>query len=68
MDQEAITATTSPRSGPSSAEPFAGVEDIARAWRDGLTPDPLLSVSEWADRHRVLVARASAEAGRYRTA
>ena len=63
-----ITSTSLPRSGPSSAEAFAGVEDIARAWRDGLTPDPRLSVSEWADRHRVLAARASAEPGRYRIA
>ena len=63
-----ITSTSSPRSGPSSAEAFAGAGDIARAWRDGLTPDPRLSVSEWADRHRVLAARASAEPGRYRTA
>ena len=61
-------STSSPRSGPSSAEAFAGAGDIARAWRDGLTPDPRLSVSEWADRHRVLAARASAEPGRYRTA
>ncbi len=63
-----ITSTTSPRSGPSSAEPFAGADDIQCAWRDGLTPDPLLSVSEWADRHRVLTSRASAEPGRYRIA
>ena len=63
-----IISMNSPRSGPSSAEAFAGAGDIARAWRDGLTPDPRLSVSEWADRHRVLAARASAEPGRYRTA
>jgi phage terminase large subunit GpA-like protein len=37
------------------------------AWRDGLTPDPALTVSEWADRHRFLSPRASAEPGRYRT-
>ena len=61
-------STSLPRSGPSSAEAFAGAGDITRAWRDGLTPDPRLSVSEWADRHRVLAARASAEPGRYRTA
>ncbi|EME71007.1 bacteriophage tail assembly protein [Paramagnetospirillum caucaseum] len=33
-----------------------------------MRPDPLLTVSEWADRHRVLSSRASAEPGRYRTA
>jgi phage terminase large subunit GpA-like protein len=36
------------------------------AW-DGLEPEPLLTVSEWADRHRMLSQRASAEAGRWRT-
>ncbi|HEX6113684.1 MAG TPA: hypothetical protein VFZ10_15370 [Geminicoccaceae bacterium] len=37
------------------------------AWRDGLKPDPLLTVSEWADRYRVLSQRASSEPGRWRT-
>jgi hypothetical protein len=27
-----------------------GYEGGERAWRDGLKPDPLLTVSEWADR------------------
>ena len=63
-----IISTSSPRSGRSSAEAFAGAGDIAQAWRDGLTPDPLLTVSEWAQQHRVLTSRASAEPGRYRIA
>jgi phage terminase large subunit GpA-like protein len=46
---------------------FDGAEDLSRAWRDGLTPDPALTVSQWADRHRVLSPRDSAEPGRYRT-
>jgi len=46
---------------------FDGAEDLSQAWRDGLMPDPALTVSEWADRHRVLSPRASAEPGRYRT-
>lgn len=46
---------------------FDGAEDLWQSWRDGLTPDPLLDVSEWADRHRILSPRASAEPGRYRT-
>ncbi|NWH08058.1 MAG: phage terminase large subunit family protein [Alphaproteobacteria bacterium] len=32
-----------------------------------MRPDPDLTVSEWADRHRMLASRASAEPGRYRT-
>ena len=63
-----IISTSSPRSGPSSAEAFAGADDIVRAWRDGLAPDPLLSVPEWSETHRMLAARASAEPGRYRIA
>jgi Phage terminase large subunit gpA, ATPase domain/Phage portal protein, lambda family len=47
---------------------FDGAEDILRAWRRGMLPDPDLTVSEWADQHRWLSSRASAEPGRYRTA
>lgn len=47
---------------------FDGAVEILRAWGAGLTPDPDLTVSEWADRHRMLSGRASAEPGRYRTA
>ncbi|MGP1397159.1 MAG: phage terminase large subunit family protein [Inquilinaceae bacterium] len=36
-------------------------------WRRGLRPEPALTVSAWADRHRVLSQRASAEPGRWRT-
>jgi phage terminase large subunit GpA-like protein len=44
-----------------------GADAIERAWRDGLTPDPLLTVWQWADRYRVLSQRASSEPGRWRT-
>jgi phage terminase large subunit GpA-like protein len=47
---------------------FDGAEDILRTWRRGMRPDPDLTVSEWADQHRFLSSRASAEPGRYRTA
>ena len=46
---------------------FDGALELERAWREGLTPDPLLSVSQWSDRHRVLSSKASAEPGRWRT-
>ena len=46
---------------------FEGVDELRSSWREGLRPDPFLTVSEWADRHRMLAARASAEPGRYRT-
>ena len=46
---------------------FDGADDILRSWRRGMRPDPDLTVSEWADRHRWLSSRASAEPGRYRT-
>lgn len=48
-------------------EEYEGALDIERAWREGLVPDPLLSVSEWSDRHRMLSSKASSEPGRWRT-
>jgi phage terminase large subunit GpA-like protein len=38
-----------------------------QAFRAGLTPDPNHTVSTWADSHRMLSQKASAEAGRWRT-
>src|SRR5512136_1987983 len=46
---------------------YEGGAEIERAWHEGLTPDPLLTVAEWADRHRMLSSKASAEPGRWRT-
>jgi len=46
---------------------YDGALEIEGAWREGLTPDPLLTVSEWSDRHRMLSSKASAEPGRWRT-
>src|SRR3954447_5901055 len=65
----AATSPNSPKFDPSFAEliAFDGAEELAQAWRNGLLPDPALTVSEWADRHRLLSSRASAEPGRYRT-
>ena len=40
---------------------FDGAEDMLRVWRNGMRPDPDLTVSEWADAHRWLSSRASAE-------
>ena len=66
-------STILPRSNPISGDAdgmldFDGEAEILRAWGAGLTPDPDLTVSEWADRHRMLSGRALAEPGRYRTA
>jgi len=47
---------------------FDGAQDLLRQWANGIRPDPNLTVSQWADRHRLLSSRASAEPGRYRTA
>jgi phage terminase large subunit GpA-like protein len=41
--------------------------NLRKAFLEGLTPDPLLTVSEWADQYRMLSPRASAEAGKWRT-
>ncbi|MBF0296963.1 MAG: phage terminase large subunit family protein, partial [Magnetococcales bacterium] len=37
------------------------------AFSQGLRPDPLLLVSQWADRHRVLSSVSSSEPGAWRT-
>jgi len=46
---------------------FESIEDLVRAWSSSLKPDPYLTVSEWADRYRVLPSRAAAEPRRYPT-
>ncbi|KAA3624451.1 MAG: hypothetical protein DWQ08_10345, partial [Proteobacteria bacterium] len=46
---------------------YDGAEEIERVWRQGLTPDLPLTVSEWADRYRVLSPKSAAEPGRWRT-
>ena len=51
----------------SSAEAFDGADELRRAWLAGLAPDPAQTVSQWADRHRMLSSRGAAEAGPYRT-
>ena len=40
---------------------------LVPVWAAALTPDPDLSVSTWADEHRMLSQKASAEPGRWRT-
>src|SRR5262245_55290707 len=44
------------------------IERTRRVFFDTLTPPPVESLSDWADRRRVLAAAGSAEAGPYRTA
>ncbi len=50
-----------------AGEAFTGDKDLLRAWAEGVTPDADLTVSQWADKYRMLASRASAEPGRYRT-
>ncbi|MEI4235011.1 phage terminase large subunit family protein, partial [Roseovarius sp. D22-M7] len=67
----APSSTASPRSAAALDDDVAGFDganDLLRAWSRGLRPDPDLTVSQWADRHRWLSSRASAEPGRYKTA
>src|SRR5512143_2490944 len=74
----ASTSRNWPRSGQSSGDglvdrrpqvdlAFEGADDLLRAWRAGLTPDPDLTVSAWADKHRFLSSRGASEAGPWRT-
>ena len=50
-----------------SSADFDGAEEIRAAWLSGLAPDPLQTVSQWADKHRILSSRGASEAGAYRT-
>lgn len=38
-----------------------------QAFAEGFTPEPVLTVSAWSDRHRMLVGKASSEPGYWRT-
>jgi phage terminase large subunit GpA-like protein len=40
---------------------------VMNGWADGLEPEPVLTVSEWSDAHRMLSGKASAEPGRWST-
>lgn len=43
------------------------IEVVDAAWRRGLRPDPAMTISTWADQHRRLSQRASAEPGPWQT-
>jgi phage terminase large subunit GpA-like protein len=49
--------------------PSVSLDDplMRQRWRDGITPDPSLTVSEWADQYRFLSSKSAAEPGRWRT-
>ena len=65
------TSQASPRFDANSASGidvgFKGAIELLRTWRDGRTPDPELTVSRWADSHRLLSPRGANEAGPWRT-
>ena len=42
-------------------------DTLLRLFNNGLRPDSIISVSEWADANRVLSQTASSEPGRFRT-
>jgi hypothetical protein len=46
---------------------YEGGDAVLAAWFQGLAPNPDLTVSGWADRHRRLTSVASAEPGAWRT-
>ena len=47
--------------------PLASVDDALLTFWRGMRPDPLLTVSEWADQRRALSSKASSEHGPWRT-
>src|SRR3972149_1638502 len=43
--------------------PGDGARAFLDSWRDGVRPEPRLTVSEWAEAHRILSPRTSARPG-----
>lgn len=48
--------------------PLSANAEYRQAFASGLMPDPLLTMSEWADEHRMLDSKGSPEPGKWRTA
>lgn len=46
---------------------YDGGDAIEDAFRSAARPDPIITVSEWADKYRILSTRLAGEAGPYRT-
>jgi len=44
-----------------------GFKNYVKSFWSGIEPDPIMTVSAWADTHRILSQKASAEAGRWDT-
>ena len=44
---------------------FDGWGDLRASWCAGRTPEPILTVSEWAEQNRMLTSRGSAEPGKW---
>lgn len=52
---------------PLDGPPLAATVRIRAGFAAGLRPPPSLTVSQWADRHRILPAKGAAEPGRWNT-
>ncbi len=61
------TSQSLPNSAQVSTEFYEGADEVESHWRNGLTPESFLAVSEWADRYRMLSSKSAAEPGRWRT-
>ena len=46
---------------------YSGSIDVAEAWRNGMAPDPTMTVTEWADDRRYLSSKGAAEPGKYKS-
>lgn len=44
---------------------YEGQDEIRAAWFAGLAPDPLMTVTQWADERRFLSSKGAAEPGKY---
>ncbi len=46
---------------------YEGSDEIVKAWFNGLKPDSEVTVSQWADKYRILSTKSSSEPGKWMT-
>ncbi|KAB2918533.1 MAG: phage terminase large subunit family protein [Hyphomicrobiaceae bacterium] len=66
--RDGLPASTSPPVDQSRPAEEASIRFVQSIWAEGIAPEPTLTVSQWADAHRVLSQKAASEPGPWQTA
>ncbi|MGI3902472.1 MAG: phage terminase large subunit family protein [Janthinobacterium lividum] len=67
MSDGGVVESDAGRRWSQAAVHYDGAEEIETTIRRSMRPEPVITVSQWADRYRILSTKLAAEAGRYRT-